>query len=208
LARIGRAATTGKAIEISTGATSNDKDRIQTRRVIGGTLGLMVLIVVLNFYPERIGFLRTITEPSSFVPLLAPDFRAHLPWLNLWCGLTLALCLVMLYHGRWQSKTRWAAFGLSVLGIFVMGRLVVGGPIIGLDPESVEGQSLSRELLAQLKRDVDLLGVVVKVLLGVTVVVLEISIVNKVLRVLGNRPVDVRMQYVQVKEGHLPGGGD
>lgn len=64
--------------------------------------------------PDRIRFTKTITDPSTFVPLLASEFKNHLPWLNLWWGLTLVLSLVNLYYRRWQPATRWADFAPSI----------------------------------------------------------------------------------------------
>ena len=52
--------------------------------------------MLFNVYPERVGLLKSVTVPSSFTPLLAPEFHTYLPWLNLWWGLTFSLNLAHL----------------------------------------------------------------------------------------------------------------
>lgn len=39
--------------------------------------------VLSNFFPERVGMIKSATDPSSFTPLLAPEFQSYLSWLNL-----------------------------------------------------------------------------------------------------------------------------
>jgi hypothetical protein len=91
---------------------------------------LIAAIVLFNAFPHRIGVLISATDAESFVPLLAPEFQVHMPWLNAWWGLALALAMVKLAYGRWTPALRWAELGLKVFGILLLGRLVLGGPII------------------------------------------------------------------------------
>ena len=85
--------------------------------------------ILFNFYPDKVGVLVSATDPSSFISLLAPEFQAHMFWLNLWWGLAFTLNVVRLCLGRWTAVTRWADVALSVLAAFVLGRMVLGGPI-------------------------------------------------------------------------------
>ena len=109
--------------------TRNDPDHVH----VVGTMVEMVLIlavmVLFDFFPDRIGMSRSLTDPSSFRPLLAPEFQEHMPWLNLYWGLALSLCALNLSLGRWTLYTRWAEFGLGALAAYIMLRMVLGGPL-------------------------------------------------------------------------------
>jgi hypothetical protein len=94
---------------------------------------LTALIVLLNAFPEKVGYVVSATDPESFVPMLAPEFQAHLPLLNVWLSLALALALARLAYGRWTVSLRWADLGLRLVGIVVLASLVFGGPIIRVD---------------------------------------------------------------------------
>ena len=111
---------------------ADDPDRVQMGWTVAAVCAIVVAAVVLNFFPERIGVVKSLLDPGSFVPLLRPEFEAHLPWLNLWCGLALTVNLVNLFHGRWQPATRWADLALSVLGICILFRLAGGDPVVRL----------------------------------------------------------------------------
>ncbi len=91
---------------------------------------VLAAMVLFNFFPDRIGFIRSLTDPSSFRPLLAPEFQEHLPWLNVYWGLALTLCAVNLTLGRWTLTTRWAELGLNALAAYILWRMLLGGPLI------------------------------------------------------------------------------
>ena len=108
----------------------NGSDRVH----VIGTLVEMVLIlaaiVLFDFFPDKLGIVRSLTDPSSFKPLLAPEFQEHMPWLNLYWGLALGFGAVNLALGRWTIYMRWAEVGLSVLAAFIILRMLLGGPLV------------------------------------------------------------------------------
>ncbi len=86
--------------------------------------------VLLNFFPERVGYWVSAVAPDSFVPILSPDFGgARLALLNLWWSLAFSLGVVNLARRRWVPATRWADLGVTVLAAVALGALAVGGPI-------------------------------------------------------------------------------
>jgi hypothetical protein len=105
-------------------------DRISIGWVIVRICILIVLIIQFNFFPERIGVIVSATAPTSFVPLLAPEFHANMPWLNFWWGLALILELTHLCLRRWQPWTRWADLALSVLVALVLLQIILQGAIL------------------------------------------------------------------------------
>jgi hypothetical protein len=106
--------------------------------VIGRALaivGLLVVIVLFNAFPNRVGVLITATDSSSFISALAPGFRAYLSWLNLWSALGVALNGAWLafhlgyLHETWQQTLRWADWGLSLVGMVILYSLIVGDSV-------------------------------------------------------------------------------
>ena len=132
-------------------ATSRDRNRVGAAgRVdhihVGWSAGricaLSALLLLFNRYPDRIGVAVSAGDPSSFVPLLAPEFlELFLLRLNVWWGLTLALDVVNLYAGRWLWGTRLLDCALAFFGMFIMAK-IISTPMVGVNPEWVQaGQS-------------------------------------------------------------------
>jgi hypothetical protein len=85
--------------------------------------------VLFNLFPDRIGYYVSLAEPWRFTPLLAPEFSAHLPALNLYLTLACSLCAVNLTLLRWNIYTRSADAALKILGVIIMLQMVAGGPL-------------------------------------------------------------------------------
>jgi len=94
---------------------------------------VLVVLVLFNVFPEKIGTYSSATQPYVFVPLLTPEWLAYMPWLNTWWVLALTLALVKFVYGRWTQALRWADLGLHLLGICVVGSMVFGWPLSWLD---------------------------------------------------------------------------
>jgi hypothetical protein len=116
------------------------RDRIAPLAPFLNAVILVLLIVLFNCYPDRIGFYRRASDLRTFVPLLAAEFQAHLPWLNAFWGASLALNAAKLLSGRWRPWLRWADLGLTCFGVVVACRLLLGEPVLGLNPAWVAQQ--------------------------------------------------------------------
>ena len=106
-----------------------DADRVH---VIGTVVDMGLITaaaIVLNFFPENVGIFKSLADPASFRPLLAPEFQVHLPMLNLYWGLATSLCIANLILGRWNLVTRSAELGLNMLALAILVQMVLGGPI-------------------------------------------------------------------------------
>jgi hypothetical protein len=115
-------------------------DRIRPLAPVLSAVILVLLVVLFNFFPDHIGFYRRARDVRTFVPLLAAEFRAHMPWLNAFWGMSLALAAAKLLSGRWRPWLRWASFGLTCFGVIVACRLLLGDPILALNPAWVAQQ--------------------------------------------------------------------
>ncbi|HSH05019.1 MAG TPA: hypothetical protein VLL52_21070 [Anaerolineae bacterium] len=55
-----------------------------------------------------------------------PVIRQYLPWLGVSLVLGVALDVVLLWHGRWQTKTRLAYIGTNLFSLVLLGLLIRG----------------------------------------------------------------------------------
>lgn len=169
------------------GTAYDDPDRIHVGWTIVNICVLSALIILFNVFPDRIGVILSIDDPSSFVPLLAPDFfKDELPRLNLWWGLALALNVVNLYYGRWHRGTRLAAYALTVFAMLILVRLI-GRPVVGPDLERVV---LSQPLVQVEQNLVPFLPVLVKVVLVVALIATIVALGKKLNQLRSGKPVD------------------
>ena len=115
-------------------------NRVLTAVEICILIGVMILF---NLFPDKVGIYSSAVEPYVFVPLLTPEWLAHVPWLNVWWSLALALALVKLVYGRWTEALRWADLGVHVFSIFVLAGVILGYAFAGGDFAGVQqGASL------------------------------------------------------------------
>lgn len=119
-------------IDAHLGEALHDQHRIP----VAGTSAKLFLIVaasvLFNFYPDKVGLVQSVTDLSSFAPLLTPTFQTYLPWLNVWWGLTFSLNVAHLIIRRWTAATRWADIARRVLSAVLFGWLVLGEPFIAI----------------------------------------------------------------------------
>jgi hypothetical protein len=143
-------------------------------------IGLIVVaFVLLNAFPERIGFITSFEEPLRFVPILATEFFTHLPLLNLYWAFALALGFYKLQVLRWSPGMRQADFALTILGIYVLYRLLVGGPILELDPILDALPELSALNVLGLEDVSFFANSVLKVIIGFSLVITAFSALGK-----------------------------
>lgn len=109
------------------------RDRISIPALAVQICFVMILLIVFNAYPEKVGAYRTVLDPASFTPLLAPGFYGALPMLDAWWVLALGLALALLLYGRWTETLRLAGFALDLFGVVVLCRLLIGAPLVAPD---------------------------------------------------------------------------
>jgi hypothetical protein len=92
----------------------------------GGTVAeitfSLVIIAVLLFLPEKIGL---IISPNTEI-ILNPVIRSYIPLLILSIMLGIALDVILLWRGRWETGTRLAKIGTNLFSIYVLYVLITG----------------------------------------------------------------------------------
>jgi hypothetical protein len=115
---------------------SHDPDRVRIAGVVVRVCFLIAAMVLFNAFPQWIGTYRSLDDPSSFVPLLSPEFQAHMPLLNAWWAPALTLNILLLGLRRWTPATRWADLGLTIFGMTILAKMLAGPPILAVYPGS------------------------------------------------------------------------
>lgn len=110
--------------------SKDTKTRMLVLSSIINTAIIAAVAVVFNFLPERVGVYRTVTDLSTFTPLLAPEFSNHLLGLNVWWGLAFSFHIALLATKRWTPALRWTQMALGFVGAFVLARLAVDAPFV------------------------------------------------------------------------------
>lgn len=104
--------------------------RIKRGELIFGVVMGVLMIVLFNLYPEKIGYFNTIGDGAVVLPLFAQEFFVHVPWLTASWIMDIVLKLAVLRNGRWTPITRWMEFAFALFGLYVLYRIVNGGPIL------------------------------------------------------------------------------
>jgi hypothetical protein len=82
----------------------------------------LVIIAILLFLPDKIG---VVISPGMEV-LLNPVIISYIPLLILSILLGIALDVILLWRGRWETGTRLAKIGTNLLGMYVLYVLIAG----------------------------------------------------------------------------------
>jgi hypothetical protein len=128
-------AETGSAAVASAARTgARDPDSVHLAGIVIRICFLIGALLVFNAFPQWIGTSRSLDDPSTFVPLLAPEFQMYMPVLNVWWALALTLNFLLLGLRRWTPAIRWADLGLTLFGMAILANMLAGPPILAAHP--------------------------------------------------------------------------
>ncbi len=82
----------------------------------------LVIIAVLLFLPDKIG---VVVSPGMEI-IINPVIRSYIPLIILSTLLGIALDVILLWRGRWETGTRLAKIGTNLFGIYVLYVLIAG----------------------------------------------------------------------------------
>lgn len=159
------------------------QDHVKVGSLVTDTIFTVLALLVFNFAPWliAISFLHDgqwwlgspAASPGRFpgTPILSEAFFSYLPLLNVIWIAQLTLNLILLGAGRWQSWSRWLAFGLKVVTIGALIMMLSGPSLIGVTVETLmAGGFPSREaaeLLVTFFRQGAVVGLVIALLFTV-----------------------------------------
>ncbi len=110
------------------------EDRVEPVGQVVGIVFTILVIVLLNFFPNMIGIS---FNGSQWIqgPVLNDVFFRYLPFINVILGLSIVKDLVLLRQGNHTKFTRWFAIGLSLCNI-ILASIILKGPSI-LDQSAI-----------------------------------------------------------------------
>ena len=82
----------------------------------------LVIIAILLFLPDKIG---VVISPGMQI-ILNPVIRNYIPMIILSISLGIALDVILLWRGRWETGTRLAKIGTNLFVIYVLAVLITG----------------------------------------------------------------------------------
>jgi hypothetical protein len=171
--------------------TTPKSERVKRGEEIFGMAVVILLAILFNFFPHKVGPYGIISDSGSwFIPLLAPTFGVYLFWWNLYWLLALGLSFVLLARGRWSTLLRWVELGLMIFSGTLVYWMLKGPPVIGLTPEylTLNNTSVSAIRLAE-ETLIPILTTVFKVGLVLHLVFKVPQIFVKLTRLLGKPPI-------------------
>ncbi len=148
-----------------------DQERVKPAEAIAGIIFNILAAVVVNFYPQWIGFSTLQNGQWVHAPVLTPAFFQFVPWMTLLWALDSALYLFLFTQGRWSVVTRWISIGLNVGGSIVAFGLLVGPNIVALDPAALTALGWSLPDPAVIRQASQGLATGVRIALGIALAV-------------------------------------
>ena len=182
----------------------DDPGQIDRGELVIGSIFTIVLLVLLNGYPQWAGIIFFDETQSQAIPMLAPNFYANLlPWLNLLLAVSLGVNLYQLFLGRKTVTVKWMEIGTSLLTIVVAYIFFTRGPIFGLTPEllAMQGLNEANPVPEAIENLISLLNTLVQ--LGLVAIIFgELISIGKKLYELVDRDQIVKVYRVNKDNAH------
>ena len=128
--------------------TVDDPDKVSIGDRVVSVVFLVVALVVLNLFRDRIGAYFSMNDERGWIPMLGPAFDAQLWLLNLCLVLDLVVNFLVLLRWRWSTALRWANFAINSLYVVWLWRIAFGPSILAVDPAWMVSHGWSAEAAA------------------------------------------------------------
>lgn len=125
------------------------RNRVETGGTLLEVIGAGLAVVLFNFFPQAInlgihangqwwiGFTAIEAGGAWSTTILSQAFFRYLPALTILWVLTILLDIALLSRGRWETWTRWSAFGLKVVTIGLAGIMLAGPALVNISAEAL-----------------------------------------------------------------------
>lgn len=163
-----------------------DPDRISEPAILGKIYAIVVLAVMLNFFPRWLGVLIFSNQGTLAIPYTAFGVFLPIPLLNVWWGGALALNLWLLNLRRWTREARWVELALNVLGAGIL-FIVIRASSFAFDPQWLDGQP--EKLGSIVQRSLPWLGNALRSVLGVILLCSVVEALVRLFRILRRYPL-------------------
>jgi hypothetical protein len=145
-----------------------DPERVKIGEAVLDIVFSTLAILVLNLYPEWVGFSNQVAGEWVHVSVLQPAFLQFVPYLTLVWALDIGLNVWLIISRRWSSFQRWMQVILNVANILLLLALLVTPGILALDPVALAsvGSGLSA---AQVQQINDAINTSARIVIGIVV---------------------------------------
>ena len=141
---------------------ATSRNRVEAGSALLEIFGSGVAIVLFNFFTQLIN-LGYHTDGSWWIGLIAIEpnkawsttilsqtFFSYLPVLTILWVLTILLNITLLSRGRWETWSRWCAFGLKTMAITLAGMMLAGPAIVAVNADRLIAAGFPDTLAARL----------------------------------------------------------
>jgi hypothetical protein len=165
-------------------ASEPDPDHVKFGEQIVAIFFTAAFLIILNLYPNIFGF--GFMQDGEWVyisPILSDTFFSYLPWINILGVLEIALSIILLRQGFWQTWTRITRAVLEIGNIALAIAMLRGPSLISLNAQDFTGTPLadSAPVLVRLAEWVPTL------VLTVVIIIASIEVGQTIYRLVKNR---------------------
>jgi hypothetical protein len=171
------------------------RNRVETGSTLLEIFGSGLAIVLFNFFPQLINLgyhangqwwigLTAIEADSAWsTTILSQAFFRYLPVLTILWVLTILLDVTLLSRGRWETWTRWSAFGLKFVTIVLAGIMLAGPALVDISAETLIAAGFSNPIAAKLFENFAEQGTIVA--LVITILASFVTAIRLIIRLTG-----------------------
>lgn len=164
-----------------------DPAEVKPAEPIFAILFTVIWLVIVNVYPDLIGFGFATGGHWTSIPVLSDAFFRYLPWMNLLGVLQIGLNVWLLRSGAWNMFSRIADIVLEVAGIVLAGFMLAGPSLVDVSPEKLANTPLA-EASGTLA---PLLGMLPTLVLSIVIVVSTLEVGKAIYKLLTRTPAAV-----------------
>ena len=166
-------------------ASEPDPDRVKFGEQIFEMFFLVLFLVILNLYPNVIGFGFFNQSDWVFIsPLLMETFFTYLPWINILFLLQLGFNVYLLRQGSWNKRARVMNILLELASLALAIVMLRGPDLVALNASQLAGTPLedSASLFSTI------INLIPALVLTVVIIVSSIEVAQMVYRLMKSRP--------------------
>jgi hypothetical protein len=118
----------------------------------------ILLLVVLNLYPQWLGFSTVRDGAWVHAPIFSETFFSYLPWLSGLLVVDTLMYVWLLVKGHWSDGAIWVGVTLELITVTLAAIMLTGPSLIALDPAAMQGLgwNLTAQTVASLGRALEI----------------------------------------------------
>lgn len=154
-----------------------DKEHVKVTGTAIEITMIILFIVLLNFFLDRIGIYYLGDTGWVSAPILNENILRYIPWITAYSVLDIALNLYLIRMGFWNKFATIAKVLVNAFKIAVLFAIITGLPIITINPTAL--QTLGFDLATSAQELSQTLNVVLDVLMGLGIFGLVVETIKR-----------------------------